>query len=245
MKEGYEVIRGGYFIDNKWKGEFDFLEINRNVKSKLGDYSYDVLDTKNTNKVKPDHIFQVAIYAELLEKVQGIQSKNFYIVLKQMKKEGMKLNSVSDFVQMQKKKFEKFIETDIDKAKPEKCSYCPRCPWEETCKNIWKEKDSLDQIWGMRKDTRKAFQKLNIDTVLKLSEQKIDKTYGDINIEISRKFIKFAKLIIKERITKRPEYELIEDNIDQVKGLRRLPKPSMSDLFFDIKSSKNLMTKEN
>jgi uncharacterized protein len=236
MKEEYDVIRGGYFIDNKWKGEFDFLEINRNIKSKLGNYSYEVLDTKNTTKVKPDHIFQVAIYSELLEKVQGIQSKNFYIVLKQMKKERIKLNSVSDFVQMQKKKFEKFIETDIDKAKPEKCSYCPRCPWEETCKNIWKEKDSLDQMWGMRKDTRKAFEKLNIDTVLKLSEQKIDKVYGDINIETSRKFIKFAKLIIKERKTKKPEYELIEDNIDQVKGLRRLPKPSKSDLFFDIES---------
>lgn len=239
MKEGYEVIRGGYFIDNNWKGEFDFLEINRNIKSKLGDYSYEVLDTKNTTKVKPDHIFQVAIYAELLEKVQGIQSKNFYIVLKQMKKEGMKLNSVSDFVQMQKKKFEKFIETDIDKVKPEKCSYCPRCPWEETCKNIWKEKDSLDQMWGMRKDTRKALQKLNIDTVLKLSEQKIDKVYGDINIETSRKFIKFAKLIVKERKTKKPEYELIEDNEDLIKGLRRLPKPSKSDLFFDIESSQD------
>jgi predicted RecB family nuclease len=237
MKEGYEVIRGGYFIDNNWKGEFDFLEINRNIKSKLGDYSYEVLDTKNTTRVKPDHIFQVAIYAELLEKVQGIQSKNFYIILKQMKKEGMKLNNVSDFVQMQKKKFEKFIETEIDKVKPEKCNYCPRCPWEDTCKNIWKEKDSLDLMWGMRKDTRKAFQKLNIDTILKLSQQKIDKVYGDINIEISRKFINFAKLIIKERKSQKPEYEFYEDNIDEIKGLRRLPEPSKSDLYFDIEST--------
>ena len=54
MKEGYEIIRGGYLIDGKWRGEFDFLEINRDVKSNLGDYSYEVSDTKNTTKVKPD-----------------------------------------------------------------------------------------------------------------------------------------------------------------------------------------------
>ena len=104
MKEGYEIIRGGYLIDGKWRGEFDFLEINRDVKSNLGDYSYEVSDTKNTTKVKPDHIFQVAIYADLLEKIQGIKSKNFNIVLKEMKKESIELENVSEFVLMQKKK---------------------------------------------------------------------------------------------------------------------------------------------
>jgi hypothetical protein len=51
MKEGYDIIRGGYLIDGKWRGEFDFLEINRNVKSNLGNYSYEVSDTKNTTKI--------------------------------------------------------------------------------------------------------------------------------------------------------------------------------------------------
>ena len=109
MKEGYEVIRGGYLIDGKWRGEFDFLEINRNVKSNLGNYSYEVSDTKNTTKIKPDHIFQVATYADLLEKTQGIKSKNFNIVLKEMKKEKVELENVSEFVLMQKKKYEYFF----------------------------------------------------------------------------------------------------------------------------------------
>ena len=86
MKEGYEVIRGGYLIDEKWKGEFDFLEINKKIKSKLGNYSYEVSDTKNTSKVKSDHIFQVVIYDNLLEKIQGVKSKDFHIILKEMKK---------------------------------------------------------------------------------------------------------------------------------------------------------------
>ena len=236
MKEGYEVIRGGYLIDEKWRGELDFLEINRNVKSKLGDYSYEISDTKNTTKIKPDHIFQVTTYANLLEKIQGIKSKNFHIVLKEMKKESVELESVSEFVLMQKKKYEEFVENEIDTAKPEKCTYCVLCPWEDNCKGIWKKKDSLDLIWGMRKDIRRTFQKLGIDTVLKLSQQDPDKVFEDINIETSKKFITFAKLIKKEEKSKKPEYSLITEDADFIKGFRLLPQPSKSDLFFDIES---------
>ena len=48
MKLGFEIIRGGYLKDVKWYGEFDFLEKNENINSKFGNYSYEVIDTKNT-----------------------------------------------------------------------------------------------------------------------------------------------------------------------------------------------------
>jgi len=236
MKEGYEVIRGGYLMDDKWRGEFDFLEINKDIKSQLGNYSYEVSDTKNTTKVKPDHIFQVATYAGLLEKVQGIKSKNFHIVLKEMKKESVEFESVSEFVLMQKKKYEYFVENEIDNAKPEKCTYCSLCPWEDNCKGIWEKNDSLDLIWGLRKDTRKVFQKLGINTVQKLAQQDSEKVFDNINIDTSRKFINFAKLIIKERASKKPEYSLVTQDPEFVKGLKLLPKPSNSDLYFDMES---------
>jgi uncharacterized protein len=236
MKEGYEIIRGGYLIDEKWKGEFDFLEINKKKKSKLGNYSYEILDTKNTKNINPDHIFQVVIYDILLEKLQGVNSQEFHIILKKMKKETVELENVSEFVLMQKKKYEYFVENEIDTAKPEKCSFCKTCPWQETCEDIWKKNDSLDLIWGMRKNTRKKFQKLGIDTVLKLSQQDADKVFEDITIETSKKFITFAKLMKKEEKSGKPEYLLIPDDPDLMRGLRRLPQPSKRDLYFDIES---------
>ena len=236
MKEGYEVIRGGYLIDEKWRGEFDFLEINRKIKSTLGNYSYEVSDTKNTSKVKSDHIFQVVIYDNLLEKIQGVKSKNFHIILKEMKKETVELENVSEFVLIQKKKYEYFVENEIDTAKPEKCSYCKTCPWQETCESIWKEKDSLDLIWDLRKSTRRKFQKIEIDTVLELSQQDPEKVFDDITIETSKKFITFSKLMKKEEKTGKPEYLSVPGDPDLMRGLSRLPKPSKSDLFFDIES---------
>ena len=44
MKEGWEVIHGGYLKRDKWRGEFDFLIINKNLKSKFGNYRSISLD---------------------------------------------------------------------------------------------------------------------------------------------------------------------------------------------------------
>ena len=79
MKEGWEIIYGGYLKRDKWRGEFDFLIINRNLKSKFGDYSYEVIDTKNSNKPKPDHIIQLGMYTYILEGTQGVLPKRFTI----------------------------------------------------------------------------------------------------------------------------------------------------------------------
>jgi predicted RecB family nuclease len=68
IHEGYEIIYNGHLDDGKWSGEFDFLEINKNLKSNLGNYSYEILDAKNTSKIKPDHVFQLSVYSDLLEK---------------------------------------------------------------------------------------------------------------------------------------------------------------------------------
>ena len=90
MKLGFEIIRGGYLKDEKWYGEFDFLEKNKNIKSNFGDYSYEVIDTKNTLGVKTDHIIQVGMYSYLLEKAQGVLPKKFLYFIKRLKKRGNK-----------------------------------------------------------------------------------------------------------------------------------------------------------
>lgn len=84
MKEGYDVIRGGYLVHEDWLGEFDFLIKVKNSKSKFGDYSYEVTDTKNSLIIKVDHVIQVAMYSYLLEKVQGVLPNNSHIVLRNL-----------------------------------------------------------------------------------------------------------------------------------------------------------------
>ena len=60
----------------------DFLEINKTVKSNFGDWSYEIIDTKNSSKIKKDHIYQISLYSYLLKEAQGILPKKLLYFIK-------------------------------------------------------------------------------------------------------------------------------------------------------------------
>ena len=92
-----------------WFGELDFLEINKTVKSNLGNWSYEITDTKYTSKVKGEHIYQLGVYVDLLHEIQGIHSNHFYIVLKDNAKESINLNEVYESFLSHKDLYEKTL----------------------------------------------------------------------------------------------------------------------------------------
>ena len=50
LAKGYKFIYKAYLIEKDFRGEFDFL-IKTNTKSDLGNYSYEVYDTKITKNL--------------------------------------------------------------------------------------------------------------------------------------------------------------------------------------------------
>ena len=236
MKEGWEIIYGGYLKRDKWRGEFDFLIINKNLKSKFGDYSYEVIDTKNSNKPKPDHIIQLGMYTYMLEGTQGVLPKKFTIVLKDMISEDVQVNQVNEFFKTHRENYEEFVNGEIDKTKPENCSFCQICKWQEECEKIWINKDSLNQVGGLTKVHLKKLLELKIDTASKLSKQDSNKQIKGFRKEISEKLITQAKLQKEYEKTGVPIHQPNLNNINGIKGFNLLPEPSACDLYFDIES---------
>ena len=236
LKEGYEVIHGGYLARDKWLGEFDFLVINRDIHSNFGDYGYEVIDTKNSKKPKSTHIIQLGMYTYMLEGIQGTLPSRFTIVLKDMKKEYIDVNQVYDFFNTHRKRYELFIEDDVDQSKPEKCSHCQICHWQEECKSIWIENDHLNQIGGLTKVHLKTLYQNDISKGDDLAKQDIDTRIRGIREEISSKLIRQAKLQKEYSKTNKVIYEINQDNLESIKGFNLLPKPSLHDLYFDIES---------
>ena len=118
--------------------EIRFLEINNNQKSDLGDYSY-VLDTKNSRKVKGVSVYQLGI-CDLLKNIQGIFYQKFYFVLKDKKKQKIKVSDVYDIYLYHKVSYEKFLSKNLGKTFPRKCSFCNFCDWQTHCNNEWEDK---------------------------------------------------------------------------------------------------------
>ena len=238
MKQGYEIIYGGWLTDGKWSGEADFLEINKKNKSNFGDYFYEVIDTKNSKKIKGDHIYQTGVYYDLLKKSQGIPSENLYILLKDGTKQKIKLNEIYDVFNSHKEKYEQFLKSEVDKTKPEKCSFCTMCDWEEVCSKEWKEKRHINQTGGInRGNQKKRFINSGIDTIDKLAKLNSKTKIEGLRDEIKNKRIEQAKLQIEYEKTGEPISKIIEENLIVRKGFNLIPKPSKSDLFFDLESS--------
>ncbi len=75
MRDGVDVIYQGALRSGQWHGYSDFL-LRVAMPSKLGDYSYEVADTKLARTAKPKHVVQLCVYSELVAREQGVRPKH-------------------------------------------------------------------------------------------------------------------------------------------------------------------------
>ncbi len=234
LTKGYELIYGGWLESGNFRGELDFLEINNNVKSNLGDWSYEIIDTKNSAKVKGDHIYQLSLYSFLLEAAQGIFPKNFYVLLKDTSKVPIMLNDVYESFLKQKNYFEIFMENELNRKILEKISHCSLRDIQEFCENEWKEKKHLNQVLGSNKNNIKKLNNAGVTNFNELAKLDKKKKIEGLREETKIKLIKQAKLQIEGDEKGYPIFEIKEENLILKKGFNLLPKPSECDLFFDL-----------
>ena len=236
LKQGYELIYGGWLESGKWSGELDFLEINKDLKSNLGNWSYEVTDTKNSASVKGDHVYQVGLYCFLLKETQGILPNNFYILLKDKSKQAIKLREVYDTFLLHKNSYENFISNELNKTKSEKCGFCKLCDWEQVCSEEWIKNRHLNQVLGNNKKNTKKLNKVGINNYDELAKLDPKKKIEGLREEAKIKIIKQAKLQIEAEKKGYPIFNINEENLNLKKGFNLLPQPSECDLFFDIES---------
>ncbi len=81
MRGGADVIFQATFFDGRWRGHADFLFKRPDRPSPaLGEWSYDIADTKLARSVKAGAILQMCVYASLLEGLQGIAPEWLYVI---------------------------------------------------------------------------------------------------------------------------------------------------------------------
>ena len=79
MREGADVIVQATLLDGRWSGRADVLRrVSR--PSRLGDWSYEVWDTKLARETKGGSVLQICLYSDLLETIQGARPEHMYIV---------------------------------------------------------------------------------------------------------------------------------------------------------------------
>ena len=238
MGRGVEVIHQGRLSRGKWGGFPDFL-VRAPRPSALGDWSYEVVDAKLATVAKADAVLQIAVYSWLLEQVQGTTPVEMHLALGGAG--DMERFRVADFAAFERtlrRQFEGHC-ADPGPTYPEPVDLCPRCDWNQVCRDQRRADDHLSMVAGASRHQRRRLEDRGTTTLAALAgiDLPLDPPLDGVQPASLKRIHRQAKAQLTERASGRPFRELTAPPEDG-RGLLALPEPSDGDLFFDIESSR-------
>lgn len=231
MQSGDEVIVQGYLSHLPFAGYADFL-IKVSGASKLGDYHYEVWDTKLSHRVKPEYLIQLCCYAEMLKEIQGVLPEYLTIALGNDQNERIKTIDCFAYYQAIKAAFLQ-EQNGFDKTQiPHPADYKEWGQWSDYAKNLLVEEDHLFQVANIRYQQIQKLNQAGIKTLAELAKTNLQGIKG-INQKTFERLKQQAELQEKAKAGELA-FRIIKPNQNELTGLALLPPHSASDVYFDI-----------
>ena len=239
MKAGADVIFQATFFDGRWRGHADFLYRTDRPSPVLGDYSYDIADTKLSRGVKAAAIIQMCVYADLLERLQGAAPETVYVVTGDGVEHPHRLADYAAYFRHARSRFEARVlegSQALD-TYPDPVDHCHVCVWYPTCITRRRADDHPSIVAGMRRVDTERFLNAEIPTLTRIAELPPGASVPEMPPHTTRRLSHQARLQLQERRTGERVFELIAPEPEVTgKGLAALPEPTPWDLFFDIEA---------
>jgi uncharacterized protein len=232
MDAGYQVIFQAYLQRENFAGYADFL-VRREGKSALGDYYYEVWDTKLSKSTKPYFIMQLCCYSWMLQAVQEKLPEEVVVVLGNQIKDNIRIAAYYSYFLNLK---QQFLLTQVNfSAEPDAMPDPALCSdygvWASYAKQLLDKSDSLALVANIRKTQISKLRVAGINTLTELARTKLTSVKG-IATETLAKLRAQAELQRQSRNQEKPQYQVLTE--DGSKGLSALPPSSKLDVFFDI-----------
>ncbi len=227
LAEGPDVVFQGAFLSGNWGGWSDFLE-RVDTPSVFGNFSYEVTDTKLKRKPHPSHVLQLVLYSDLLAEMQGISPEFAHIELGNGERATLRLSDFSAYARQARARLEAFV-ADPAETRPTPCSACGLCRWEDHCKSVWQDEDSLFNVANISRTQVKKLEKGDVHTLEALST--LDHPVRGMAEPTLQRLVTQARL---QHARKTGEPDFVLRQLEPGKGFYLLPKPQPGDLFYDI-----------
>jgi len=229
MRAGADVVYQASFMDDRWGGQADFL-LRTEQPSGLGNWSYDIADTKLARSLKVPALLQMATYAERLTVLQGTAPTNLYVVTGDGERRPWRLLDVSAYARRARVRLERALrDRPVTEAVP--VSHCRQCRWSVPCEQGWQAADDVTQVAFLRADHRLALREAGVGTVAALAAA-IGPAPTGIGPSAWERITGQARLQVAERVAGTPSYDLLPPQAGF--GLLRLPEPDPGDVYRDF-----------
>ena len=236
MRRGDDVIYQATVFDGRWVGHPDFL-LRVDGRSALGDWHYEVADTKLAHSAKASALIQICSYVEQVERIQGMRPEYVHVVTGGAKAEvhTFRTAEMMAYYRHAKRRLEAELarEFDMKATYPDPVEHCAVCKWFYVqCRQAWRDDDALPIVAGISRTQRKELAALGIATRGGLAVATVEKRFERVREQ--------ARLQVATGSSEVPAHELLNPERDSEgavvadRGLSALPPPSDHDLFFDI-----------
>jgi uncharacterized protein len=227
LAAGPDVVYQGALLSGQWGGFSDFL-LRVDRPSILGNFSYEVTDTKLKRKPHPSHVLQLVLYSDLLEQVQGVAPEFAHVKLGNGATASLRLSDYSAYARAARTRLQSFVNTP-GPTRSVPCASCALCRWADHCTATWQAEDSLFNVANISRQQVKRLEAAGIKTMAGLAST--SGAIAGMADGTSTRLSTQAKLQ-HARKTGKPAYVLRPKQ--HGKGFDLLPEPQPGDLFYDI-----------
>ncbi len=232
LADGPDVIYQAHLVYQNLGGYADFL-IRVSGESGLGDYHYEVWDTKLAKSAKPYFVIQLCAYADLLEKVQGRRPKAFEVVLGTKERVRFETDKYFYYYRALLDSFLAFQGMfDIERV-PHPGDYSNHGRWSNYAESILESTDHLSKVANISRVQIQKLEAAGITTLKNLARTTLEHV-PKIAPETFEKLKRQARLQSESVGKDRPCYEVLNNRLEVPQGLELLPAASTLDVYFDM-----------
>ena len=236
MKEGCEIIVQGTLSDGRWGGRPDILR-RVETPSKLGGWSYEVIDTKLARETRGGTILQLSLYSDLVREVQGVLPEYTGVVAPWtgFTPQQYRTNDYSAYYRLVKTSLETALANGtVGDTYPDPKAHCEVCSWSAQCDARRRKDDHLCLVAGISKLQIEELRSHAVETTAGLAAVPLPLLWKPNRGAAStyERVREQSRVQVEGRQSKKPVYETLIPELNI--GLALLPEPSSGDIFFDF-----------
>ncbi len=236
MAAGADVIYQAALADDTWAGRADFLR-KTSAPSSLGDWSYEVVDTKLAQETKAGTILQLCVYSYLLGKLQNKIPTSMHVVTPEdgTSVKTYRIDDYSAYFRLLERGVTDFTQESVP-TYPEMVPHCDLCAWWDTCETRRREDDHLCYVAGISASQIQWLKENGIERLeqLALCEDLPKPSRGSLDALIRSRDQARAQQIGRQ--DGKP-YHRLKEPLDDEHGFALLPEPTPDDIFLDFEGS--------
>jgi len=236
MRAGADVIVQAALRRDRWAGRADVLK-KVAKPSALGNWSYEVIDTKLARETKGGTVLQLCLYSELLAEMQGGEPECAYVIVpwSDFAEQPYRLADYRAYFRKTKASAEAATsDAVVVDTYPEPTEHCDVCRWQETCENRRRTDDHLSFVAGIARSQITELKDHGVDRLAALAQMPLPLQWKPRRgaADSLERVAEQARLQLEARTSGQLKHQLLK--VEQGYGLCLLPVPNPGDVFFDL-----------